>query len=82
MAWFQNLINDKYVGRLGVNSTKLQGYREVYPGMIGRKKKTGFEKIKDQMEEFEKYLEKKYKGLPFHGYFEQSYNEFIDNISE
>jgi hypothetical protein len=82
MTWFQKLINDQLIGRLGVNSTKINGYREVYPGMIGRKKKTGFEEIKDQMIEFETYLGKKYNGLPFHGYFEQTYNEFIDNISE
>jgi hypothetical protein len=67
MQWFNLLVNDKIHGKLGTNSTKLQGYKEVYPEMINRVKKTGFEKIDDLINDFEKHLETKYNGLPFRG---------------
>jgi len=65
LDWFKTLTNDGYVGKLGTNSTKLTGYREIYPDMIQRTKKTGFEKIDSVIDEFEMFLQKKYKGLPY-----------------
>lgn len=67
MQWFNLLVNDKIYGKLGTNSTKLQGYREVYPEMISRIKKTGFEKVDSLINDFEKHLKTKYRGLPFRG---------------
>lgn len=64
-AWFNNLVNDKYYGKLGSNSTKIIGYREAYPDLIVRTKQTGFEKITTITNEFEKFLETKYQGLPY-----------------
>lgn len=43
MNWFKLLVNDEYMGKMGVNSTKYIGYREVYPDLMERVKKTGFE---------------------------------------
>jgi len=65
LNWFKKLINDEYYGKLGVNSTKIIGYREVYPDLLNRKKMTGFEPIDPLISEFELYLSKKYNGLPF-----------------
>lgn len=65
MKWFRNLVNDQYPGRLGINSTKIDGFREIYPSMLYREKQTGFEKISHIIDEFEKHLEKKYSGLPY-----------------
>lgn len=62
LTWFKKLINDEYYGKLGTNSTKLIGYREVYPDMIDRQKKTGFEKIDSLINEFALFLQKKYSG--------------------
>ena len=55
-AWFQNLISDRYYGKLGSNSTKIVGYREAYPDLISRKKQTGFEKIDTLIQEVEHAL--------------------------
>lgn len=78
MQWFNLLVNDKIYGKLGTNSTKLQGYKEVYPDMINRVKKTGFEKIDSLIAEFEAHLEKKYNGLPFRGTVKRT----LDQIRE
>lgn len=67
MKWFKQLTSNKIYGKLGTNSTKLQGYKEAYPEMINRVKKTGFESIDPLIDSFEKHLEKKYNGLPFRG---------------
>lgn len=67
MKWFKQLTSNKIYGKLGTNSTKLQGYKEAYPEMINRVKKTGFESIDPLIDRFEKHLEKKYNGLPFRG---------------
>jgi len=47
LKWFQNLISDKYYGKLGVTSTKILGYKEVYTDLLERKKLTGLEKINE-----------------------------------
>ena len=66
LDWFKNLvIKNKWPGREGVTSTKLIGYREAYPDMLDRTKKTGMEPIDNLINEFEGFLEKKYGGLPF-----------------
>lgn len=66
LEWFKNLIiKNRWTGREGVTSTKLIGYREAYPDMLERTKKTGMEPIDELINEFERFLEKKYGGLPF-----------------
>jgi hypothetical protein len=79
--WCRDLVNDKYIGKLGVNSTKIIGYREVYPDMIHRKKQTGFEQVENQVLEFEKFLEKKYQGLPYRNNYDRSLDDFKLEIS-
>lgn len=63
LNWFKKLINDEFIGKAGVNSTKLEGYREAYPEIINRNKVTGFEKIDDLIIEVENYLSTKNNGL-------------------
>lgn len=72
LNWFRRLLNDEYYGKLGLNSTKLLGFREMYPDMITRTKQTGFEKIDTLIEEVENALKKKYNGLPYRGCIERT----------
>lgn len=65
LNWYQRLINDEYYGKLGVNSTKIIGYREAFSDLIYRKKYTGFETIDSLICEFENFLSQKYNGLPY-----------------
>ena len=75
MKWFELLVGNKIPGKLGTNSTKLQGYKEAYPEMINRIKKTGFESIDPLIASFEQHLEKKYNGLPFRGTVKRSLDQ-------
>jgi hypothetical protein len=56
LPWFQKLINDEYYGKLGAYSTKLDGYKQQYPELLPRIKKTGFEKINNLFEELNRHL--------------------------
>ena len=47
--WFDKIVNDGFPGKLGMSSTKLQGYREAWPEMIPRIKKHGMEDIETWM---------------------------------
>lgn len=81
LNWFKNLINDRYYGKLGSSSTKIIGYREAFTDLIDRKKQTGFERIDFLVEEAEKYLLKKYKGLPYRNYVDRTVNELWREIT-
>lgn len=75
-SWCKRLVNDGYYGKLGTNSTKLIGYREAYPMLIDRVKKTGFEKLNDSViTEFENFLSTKYGGLRFRQGCDRTINE-------
>ena len=64
LEWFKNLvINNKWTGREGVTSTKIIGYKEAYPDLLQRDKKTGMEPIDGLIDEFEDFLKKKNNGL-------------------
>jgi hypothetical protein len=67
--WSKKLRNDGYVGKTGINSTKLFGYREVYPDMLYRIKKYGLENINTLTDEFSKYLTKKFNGKTYNTVF-------------
>ena len=82
LAWFQNLIKDKYNGKLGINSTKIQGFREMYPDMIARTKATGFEKIDHLVNELEDHLRKKYNGLPYRNEINRSLEEMTKEMKQ
>jgi hypothetical protein len=76
LTWLKDLVNDKIYGKLGTNSTKILGYREVYPDLLHRIKKTGFENLnEDLVKEFEQFLEKKNGGLKYRGGFDRSVAE-------
>ena len=45
--WFQQLIGDQFIGKRGVNSTKIHGYREAWPELTVRRKSYGFESIEE-----------------------------------
>ena len=76
LKWFTRLTNDEYYGKLGFNSTKIIGYREVYPDLLERKKQTGFEKTDSLVNEFESFLQQKYNGLPYR----QTVDRTIDEL--
>jgi hypothetical protein len=81
LIWLKKLVNDEYYGRMGTNSTKIIGYREIYPDLIERKKQTGFEKIDFLVNEFELFLEKKYNGLPYRQSVDRTLNELWTEIT-
>lgn len=82
LNWFKKLINDEYYGKLGVNSTKIFGYREAYPDLILRKKLTGFESIEHLIGEFELCLMQKYNGLPFRNEVIRSLDDMWTEITQ
>lgn len=67
LRWFKNLISDRFTNRLGVDSTKIKGYREGYPDLITRTKKTGLELAQPLIDNFENYLTDRYGFLPYRG---------------
>tara|TARA_B100000242_G_C42891282_1_gene413458 strand:- start:197 stop:799 length:603 start_codon:yes stop_codon:yes gene_type:complete len=73
--WFHRLINDKIFGKLGNSSSKLQGWQEEFPNVIPREKLHGFEKVDPLINEFEKFLNNKFKGLPYRRQYEMSLDE-------
>ena len=81
LNWFKKLINDEYPGKLGVKSTKIIGYREVYPNLLTRKKLTGLESLDTLVDEFELLLERKYNGLPFRNTASHSLQEIWLDIT-
>lgn len=81
LNWFNKLINDEYYGKLGINSTKILGYREYFPELIERRKQTGFEKIDTIVDEVEKLFFKKYNGLPYRGEVDRSLSELVEEIT-
>lgn len=81
LNWFNKLINDEYYGKLGINSTKIFGYREYFPELINRSKQTGFEKIDIIVDEVEKSFIKKYNGLPYRRYVDRSLSELRKEIT-
>jgi hypothetical protein len=72
LNWFKRLLNDEYIGKLGINSTKILGFREMYPDLITRIKQTGFEKIDSIIHEVEGVLKQKYNGLPYRNVIERT----------
>lgn len=81
LKWFNKLVSDSFVGKAGVNSTKLMGYREAYPDMITRTKMTGFEKIRQLIEEFEKFLLEKNNGITYRQTCIRTYETLSKEIS-
>jgi hypothetical protein len=80
LKWFNNIINDKYYGKTGFNSTKIIGYREAFPDLIERKKQTGFEKTDLLVDEFESFLQTKYNGLPYRQSVDRTITELTNEI--
>jgi hypothetical protein len=80
LEWFKILTNDGIKGKAGVSSTKLQGYKEIFPDMINRVKVTGFEKIGSLVAEFEEFLSKKNKGLRYRQEHLRTYDELRKDI--
>jgi hypothetical protein len=61
--WFGDLTSDRIIGKRGVHSTKIQGYREAWPEMTNRVKKHGFEDIHDYLfNDLQKELALNYHG--------------------
>lgn len=80
LKWFKQLVNDEIIGKLGLNSSKLLGFREAYPDLITREKQTGFEKTDELINEFEFFLKQKYKGLPYRQLVNRTLDELLTEI--
>jgi hypothetical protein len=80
LEWFKLLTNDGIIGKSGVSSTKLQGYKEVFPDMLSRSKATGFEKIGTLVSEFETFLSNKNQGLVYRQECIRTYDELQTDI--
>jgi hypothetical protein len=78
--WFTDLTHDKYYGKLGSNSTKIIGYREAYPDLISRTKKTGFENIDRLVEQVEVEISKRFDGLPYRNYYDRTIAGLMNEI--
>ena len=63
LRWFSRLVADGIPGKLGVVSTKITGYQEVFPEIPFRVKKTGFESIDHLVQPAEIALETINGGL-------------------
>jgi hypothetical protein len=80
LNWFNNLINNKY-NIIDVSTTKMIGYREAYPELINRVKKTGFEKIDTLISEVDKHLFNKYNGYPYRAIHDRNINDWYFKIT-
>jgi hypothetical protein len=81
LDWFNRLISDQYYGKLGINSTKLVGYKEAFPNLVAREKKTGFESCLDLIHEFESFVSNKNNGLIFRRYYDRSLEDlYLDLV--
>ena len=79
-VWFNNLIADQYYGKLGSSSTKILGYREAYPELIDRTKKTGFENIDHLVAEVEKELIKKNGKFLYRGHYDRTLSQLRQDL--
>jgi hypothetical protein len=81
LKWFKQLVNDEIPGKLGINSTKLLGFKEAYFDLLPREKQTGFEKIDLWVSEFEAFLKKKNNGLLYRGCIERTVDDMYMEIT-
>jgi len=81
LNWFNNLTNNKFEGKTGVNATKLLGFQEIYPDLIPRSKYTGFEKIQPLITEFENFLSKKNGGLIYRQEVDRTLEQLTEEIT-
>lgn len=80
LKWFQSLINDEIYGKLGINSTKLYGFREAYKDLLFREKQTGFERIDPLIAEVEQALEKRFGSLKYRAHTDRTYSQIVGDI--
>jgi hypothetical protein len=80
LNWFNNLINDKY-NVSDASTTKMIGYKEAYPELIDRHKKTGFEQIDNLINEVDKHLFNKYNGYPYRAVHDHTVNDWYLKIT-
>lgn len=80
LKWFNDLTNDKY-NTTDSATTKMIGYREAYPELIDRVKKTGFEKIDTLINEVDRHLFNKYSGYPYRGTHDRTISDWYSKIT-
>lgn len=64
-TWWNDLLANKIYGKLGKESSKIHGYREIYPELIVRRKSWGMENILPQILELEKKLVEANNGINY-----------------
>lgn len=76
--WSQDLLNDRIYGKTGTNTSKILGYREGYPDLTMRIKKTGLEDFLPIVSEIEDELSKLNNGLVNRQSFLRPASEYIE----
>ena len=61
--WFKLLTDDCFENKRGISTTKMIGFREEFPFLQFRHKYVGFEYCEDIIDEFDRFLYKKYDGF-------------------
>lgn len=74
--WFKDLVTNQIYGKLGTHSSKMQGYQEVWPELIARRKSWGMENILPHIQELENKLTTINNGIDFN----QSQFDTIDRV--
>lgn len=67
LNWIKNLISNRYTNETDIHGTKIIGYREAYPDLLFRNKKTGMEGLDGLVAEVEQHLYKKNQGFKYRG---------------
>lgn len=80
LIWFNNLINNRY-DAVDTSTTKTIGYREAYPQLIDRVKKTGFEKIDTLINEVDTHLFNKYSRYPYRATCDRNISDWYLKIT-
>jgi hypothetical protein len=80
LNWFKQLLNDEFDGKAGINSTKILGFKEIFPDLLPRPKYTGFERVQTVITEFQNYLEKKNGGLIYRQEVDRTLKELTEEI--
>lgn len=82
LKWFDDLTNDRIKGKEGVVSTKIQGYREVYPDISIREKRTGFEDVDHLVLPAQSEILRANGGAFYRQYTDRSRSELLQEMTK
>jgi hypothetical protein len=81
LTWFKELTNDMYPGKLGPNSTKLEGYREAHPDLLAREKRTGLESAEHLVHPVQQaHNRRHHEDPPYSQTYERTVTSFLEEL--